>query len=174
MAKNISKAFLAKDSKLKIEQLCTKIATKLGVEFVELEFLKEVRGLVLSIYIDSEEGIDLDKCEKFHKELIANNIDRYDYDFLEVSSLGIDRPIKSRRDFERVAGDMVEVKLFAKVDDKKVYTGNIVDYTNEFVSLNINNTIFNFDLKNVAIIKPIIDVEAEVQAVDFQEDNEGE
>lgn len=156
-------------NRAKFDDICNKIAKMLNIDFVESTWVNELRGFVITAFIDKVDGISLDDCEAFHRELIKVS-DDFDYDFLEVSSLGADRPIKNRRDFERFAGSVVEVKLFVKQDGKKTFLGTITDYTDEYVQINSDTGILKFDLKNVALIKPYIDVESEIEAVELEEE----
>lgn len=160
-----------KQEKEKFDKECKEIADQLNIEFVESTWQKELRGFVITAYIDKAEGISLDDCESFHRQLLKKS-DSFDYDFLEVSSLGADRPIKSYKDFERFAGSSVEVKLFSKVDDNKSFIGTLSDYTDEYVEIEINGAAKKFEHKNVSIIKPYIDVESEVEGVELDQEFE--
>ena len=80
---------------------CQALADKLNLELVDVCLDKEGAGKYLRIYIDKPEGISLDDCEVYHRA-IQPQLEEYDYDFLEVSSPGVDRPLKRERDFEKV------------------------------------------------------------------------
>lgn len=164
------KAVVSKQKKQSFDAICKSIAEELGIEFVESTWENELRGMVITAYIDKENGINLDDCEAFHRQLYKK-ADAFEYDFLEVSSLGADRPIKTRRDFERFAGSVVELKLFTKIEGRKSFIGKIVDFTDDYAELEINEEKHQFDHKNIALIKPYIDVEAEVSEVDLGEEN---
>ena len=101
---------------------CQQLADSMGLELVDVCLDKEGAGKYLRIYLDKPEGLTMDDCEKFHRA-IQPQLEKYDYDFLEVSSPGIDRPLKTPRDYERHLGDEVEVKLFKAVDGVKLFTG---------------------------------------------------
>ncbi|NMD38782.1 MAG: hypothetical protein GYA87_08915 [Christensenellaceae bacterium] len=155
-----------KKTRDEVNRICNIVAQNTNIEFVEATWEREPRGIVLTAFIDKLEGVSLDDCELFHKALQVK-VEKYDYDYLEVSSLGADRPIKNRKDFERFAGEMVEAKLYAKVNGSKIIKGNIVDYNENFVTINVQNNNIEIEMKDIAIIKPVIDVEAEVQALDL-------
>ena len=87
---------------------CQRIAEEMGFELVEVALDKEPTGLYLRIYIDRPEGITLDDCEKYHRAVMPL-VENFEYDFMEVSSPGVDRPLKTDRDFERNIGTEVEV-----------------------------------------------------------------
>ncbi len=168
MAKKTIKLSPVVDKKTReeVDKICNSIANDTGIEFVEATWEREVRGVVLTVFIDKPEGISLDDCELFHKALQLK-VEKYDYDYLEVSSLGADRPIKNYKDFERFAGELVEVKLYAKIDGSKTIQGNIVDFNDNFVTLSIQNNNIDIKREDIAIIKPVIDVETEVQSLDL-------
>ena len=79
-----------------IEGRCAKIAEGMGFELVDVAVEKEPTGRYLRFYIDKPEGISLDDCETYHKA-VRSIADSVDYDFMEVSSPGIDRPLKKDR-----------------------------------------------------------------------------
>ena len=76
-----------------VEPKCQRLADSLGFELVDVSLDKEGAGKYLRIYIDKPEGITLDDCERYHRA-IAPQVEDFDYDFLEVSSPGVDRPLK--------------------------------------------------------------------------------
>ena len=101
---------------------CQALAQRMGLELVDVCLDKESAGKYLRVYLDKPQGLSLDDCENYHRA-IQPQLEQYDYDFLEVSSPGVDRPLKTPRDYERHLGDEVEVKLFKAVNGQKVYTG---------------------------------------------------
>jgi len=76
------------------------LAVRLGYEFVNMELVKTREGRFLRIYLDKPGGITLNDLESYHRKikLMIENIDNIDYDYLEVSSPGIDRPLKRPED----------------------------------------------------------------------------
>ena len=85
----------------------------LGYELVDVEKLP--RGLI-RVTIDKDGGITLDDCEKVSNQLNnAMTVENVDYDRLEVSSPGVDRPLKRPRDFVKFVGQNVHVELFAPI-----------------------------------------------------------
>lgn len=115
------------------------IAQSVGVEIIDAE----VKGYNLTVFIDRDEGIDLDTCEKFHNA-IMEPIDGLDPSFgaaytLNVSSPGVDRPLKTERDFQRVLNKDVEVKLYAPLKGKKLLEGVLVAFDENSVTLKIGD-----------------------------------
>lgn len=85
----------------------------LGYELVDAE--KLARGLI-RVTIDKEGGISLDDCEKVSNQLNALlTVESVDYDRLEVSSPGVERPLKRPKDFVRFTGSLIHVELFTPI-----------------------------------------------------------
>ena len=106
------------------------IAAPLGIEIVDVEW--NDKQTALTVYIETEGGVDLNSCEKFHNA-IMEPIDELDptYDkpyTLNVSSPGLDRPFKTERDFKRNLGGEVEVRLFAPLKGKKLLEGTLTEF----------------------------------------------
>ena len=89
---------------------CQRLADEMGYELVDVCLDKENTGKFLRIYVDRPEGMSLDDCERYHRAIMPL-VESYDFDFLEVSSPGIDRPLKKDRDFERALGHPTKMEL---------------------------------------------------------------
>ena len=148
-----------------VEERAAKVADALSLELVEVVLQKESRGKCLCIYVDKEGGLSLDDCERYHKQL-QPLIEDVDYDFLEVSSPGLDRPIKTLRDFEKNRDALVEVKLFAPQMGSKLHQGLLKMMDDDTVTIEADGESLTFERKAVAIIKPVIILDDE----DFAED----
>ena len=150
-------------SNSEIQEFLQPIAKEVGVEIVEVEF-KLGKNPALTIYIDKDGGVDLDTCEKFHNA-IFDPLDELDPSFdqpytLNVSSLGIDRPFKTDKDFLSHIGTRVEVKLYASIKGKKFYDGILMSYENGQVTLKVDEkNTFTIDLKNIVKMNEYIDFE---------------
>ena len=141
-----------------VTPLCQRLADKMNHELVDAELVKEGPGRYLRIYIDRPGGISLDELEKFHRE-IQPQLDRVDYDFLEVCSPGLDRPLKKDRDFEHALGGKVEVRLFKPVDGKKLFEGALRAWNAETVTIEDASGLRELPRKGVALIKPVIEID---------------
>ncbi len=150
-----------------VEPKCQRLADELGFELVDVCLDKEGAGKYLRIYIDRPEGISLDDCERYHRA-IQPQLESYDYDFLEVSSPGVDRPLKKDRDFERALGSEVEVKLFKAIDGQKVITGVLAGLENGKIVLDTPAGEKRIPRKQAALVKPVVDMEG-VESVDLSE-----
>jgi ribosome maturation factor RimP len=135
-----------------------KYAQPMGIEIVDIEFDEKVNAL--TIFIETEAGVDLDTCEKFHN-VIMEPIDEFDPTFnepyvLNVSSPGLDRPFKTERDFERNVGKEVEMKLFAPLKGKKFIEGFLVAYDENSVTIKTNKEELKIARNKIAKINKAI------------------
>ena len=150
-----------------VEPRCRRLAEEQGLELVDVCLDKESAGKYLRIYIDKPEGVSLDDCERYHRA-IQPQLESYDYDFLEVSSPGVDRPLKKDRDFERAIGQEVEVHLFRAVDGVKLITGNLADFSRDEIVLDTPAGEKRLSRRACALVKPVVDMEG-VENVDLSE-----
>ena len=126
---------------------------------------KENTGSYLRVYIDKPEGISLDDCETYHRAL-QPLVEDYDYDFLEVSSPGADRPLKKDRDFERAIGLEVEVHFFRPVNGAKEMTGTLCAFDKDTFTIVAAGSEVTLERKAASLILPIVDMEG-VEEVDL-------
>ncbi len=100
-----------------------------GLELVDIEYIKEAGQWVLRIYIDNEEGISHEHCSKF-SNAFGEYLDEADIIpssyILEVSSPGLERPLKKPEDFQRFAGREVLIGLYAPLNGQKEYQGELL------------------------------------------------
>ena len=105
-----------------------------GIEIVEIIYRREQQGMVLRLVVDKPEGITIDECEEINNflslELDKQDIIQERY-VLEVSSPGIDRPIKTERDFERAMGKELEITTYERIDDRKAHEGRLLGMDKE-------------------------------------------
>lgn len=119
-----------------IRDCCEPIIENLGYDMVDLEYVKENDNNILRFYIGNAQGITIDDCQKV-SEIIGDKLDELDpikesY-FLEVSSPGIDRPLKTDKDLKRNLGKDVEVSLYKNLDGKKKFTGELIDFNESHI-----------------------------------------
>ncbi len=143
-----------------IQAFLQPIANELEIEIVEVEF-KQGKSPALTVYIDTENGVDLDTCEKFHRA-IDPALDELDPTFggaytLNVSSPGLDRPLKTARDFEKRLGEKVEVKLFAPLKGRKAFEATLVGHDENCITLEENGEVFKLEKNRIAKICLAID-----------------
>lgn len=117
-----------------IEKLTLPIIEDLGLELVDLEYQRESHGWVLRFYLDKEGGITLDECAGASREIAAllDVEDLVDTAYqLEVSSPGLERPLKKLADFQRFAGRKAKIKTLLACDpdgrghSRKTFVGEL-------------------------------------------------
>lgn len=135
-------------------------ADEMQIEIVEVEF-KQGHSPALTVYIDTQTGVDLDTCEKFHRaiDLVLDDLDpTFGAPYtLNVSSLGLDRPLKTARDFEKCMGEKVEIKLYAPLKGKKFLEAVLVGYDENCVSVQDKNETLKLEKSKIAKICRAID-----------------
>ncbi len=146
-----------------IQNALALIADEMQIEIVEVEF-KQGREPALTVYIDIEGGVDLDTCEKFHRA-IDPVLDEVDPTFgapytLNVSSPGLDRPLKTDRDYQKCIGALVEVKLFAPMQGKKLFEAILKGHDENCVYLDNKGEELKLEKSKIAKICRAIDFAA--------------
>lgn len=122
--------------------------TGLGYELVELE--RSAKGGMLRVFIDKPGGITVDDCA-----LVSNHLSRLfavenvAYDRLEVSSPGLDRPLRKAGDFARFAGQKAKLKLRVPVEGQRNFVGVLRETEAGKVGLEVDGRVLVLDLGNV-------------------------
>ncbi len=114
-----------------VQALVQSTVSELGYELIDVEFQKEQTDWILTLYIDSPNGVTVDDCEQVSRavEPLLDEADPITQSyFLSVSSPGIDRPLKKERDFERSLNKEIAVKLYAPQDKKKEFIGTLLRF----------------------------------------------
>ena len=107
---------------MELQKLIEQTAEGLGYELVDFE--TSPRGRLMRIFIDSPNGITVDDCAMVSNQLVrVFEVENVDYDRLEVSSPGLDRALKKPADFERFAGQDVQVRLSMPVANQRNFAG---------------------------------------------------
>lgn len=135
----------------------------LGYEFVGLEHSSNPKNAVLRIYIDREQGIDVDDCARVSRE-VAALLDVEDpisgHYNLEISSPGLDRPLFTVEQFARFAGEEVKVTLFAPEQGRRKFSGRIKAAENEVIQLDLGDAEVAFEFTNIAKARLVPDYDA--------------
>ena len=146
-------------------KLAERITREAGAELIDVELTKEPTGHYLRFYVDKGEGITLDELEAIHRQL-QPLVEDVEYDFMEVSSPGADRPLKTERDFERARGLEVELKTYKPINGAKLFRGELLGLADGRVEMRAGEETLSFDRKDVAIVRPVIEFTEE----DLQDD----
>ncbi len=150
-------------AKRKVEDIVFDLAKPIidrnNFELVEIEYKKEGADWYLRVYIDKEGGITIDDCESVSRELsdLLDEADPIEQSYIfEVSSPGIDRPLKTDRDYEKNNGKLVEVKLFSPLDGKKALEGILKGHNKEIVEIETDGKDIQIEKSSIALIRPLI------------------
>ncbi|MCM1194980.1 MAG: ribosome maturation factor RimP [Firmicutes bacterium] len=137
------------------------IADSFGLEVLEVLYEKKYDGMNLTVIIDKDGGVTIDDCEKLHRAIDEplDDLDPIeDAYILNVSSPGLDRPLKSERDYRRNLNKKILVKLYKPFDGKKSYEGLLVEYDEDTFVLKLKNgNTLKFNKKDTAKVEPIIE-----------------
>ncbi len=119
----------------------------LGYELVDFE--RASKGL-MRVLIDTPDGISVDDCEKVSHHLTRLfEVENFSYERLEVSSPGLDRPVKKLADFERFAGEQVQIKMRMPINGQRNFTGVLRGVKDDKVQLETDNGWVALDLTNL-------------------------
>lgn len=146
-----------------VDALLRPVVEGMGYALEEVEYQKEQGNWVLTLYLTRADGasVDMDDCERVSRavDLVLDEADpiREPY-YLSVSSLGLDRPLKRDRDFQRNLGKRVTAKLYAPLEKKKEYTGVLAAFDGESFTLALaEGRALTIPRKDAAQVKPYIE-----------------
>ena len=145
----------------KTEEILLPIVEEYGFELVDVEYVKEGSNWYLRAYIDKPGGITVDDCEEVSRAL-SDLLDEEDFIsenyILEVSSPGLDRPLKKEKDFARSIGKDVEIRLYKAIDKQKEFTGTLTSYDADSVTITMEDgSERTFEKSEIALIRLAFD-----------------
>jgi len=154
------KGFILDYSKIESQlwTIAEPIVASCGAELVDTEYVKEGGSWYVRIYIDREPPVDHNLCEQV-SELVSDALDNSDpipgsY-YLEISSPGLERPLKRADEFRRYSGRDVLVKLYAPYEGRKEFTGVLQGLEEDNLWVNIDGEKVLFPLEQVAHVRLI-------------------
>ncbi|MCA1040812.1 ribosome maturation factor RimP [Bacillus infantis] len=123
-----------------VEELVTPIVDDLNLELVDIEYVKEGKEWFLRVFIDKEQGVDIEECglvsERLSEKLDELDPIPYNY-FLEVSSPGAERPLKKEKDYKSAIGKNVLIKTYEPIDGEKTFEGKLTQFDGETVTVEV-------------------------------------
>ena len=127
-----------KNTETKVLAIVEPILAEKALELADLEFVKEGPNWYLRIYIDKEGGVTIEDCESVSR-ILEKKLDEKDpieqaY-ILEVSSPGIDRPLKKPEHFQKYIGEIIDIKLYKPLEGKKEYQGELKQFENGVITI---------------------------------------
>lgn len=141
----------------KLEAMLKPTVEEKGFEIVDVEFVKEGPNWYLRVFIDKEGGVSIDDCELVSRaleEVLDKNDPIEQAYFLEISSPGIDRPLKKKEDFIKFNGEIIDIKLYKAFEGSKEYTGKLTAYgEDESVTIETDEKEITFAKKDIASVR---------------------
>ncbi|OGW55026.1 MAG: hypothetical protein A2Y81_04695 [Nitrospirae bacterium RBG_13_43_8] len=138
--------------KKKIIKIAEKVADDQGVELFDLELLGRGK-LLLRVIIDSEEGVSLNDCENFSRSFEAlldvENTIPASYT-LEVSSPGLDRPLRGLEDFKKHVDKLARIITAEKIENQNLFIGRISDVNGNFVKLSVHGRELDIPFEKIS------------------------
>ncbi len=136
-----------------IEAYAESLMDELGLELVEVQFRREGHGWVLRIFIDKEDGVTIDDCTAVSRSISTwlDVEDLIEHAFhLEVSSPGLERPLKNIDDFKRFAGRKARVKIKEPRDERRVFTGILESVQDNEITLIVDENKVHIAFDEIA------------------------
>ena len=132
---------------MEVAKLVETTLTGLGYELVDLEL--SARGL-MRVFIDKPEGISIEDCERVSHQLTRLfTVEGVNFERLEISSPGLDRPIKKQADFVRFRGKKVQLKLRSPLEGRKNFVGVLGELQDGILQLDVDGSLVGIDLSNL-------------------------
>lgn len=142
----------------RVYELIYKTIQELGYELYDVEYLKEGKEYHLCIYIEKDGTMDINDCEKVNNAiepiLDEKDLIKEQY-FLEVSSSGLEKKLRKVEHYKKQIGNKIEVKLFTKVDDKKVIEGILTKVESDYIVLKENEKEIEITFEQIASAKSV-------------------
>ncbi|GGC90117.1 ribosome maturation factor RimP [Thalassobacillus devorans] len=120
------------------EELVQPVLEEMNLELVDVEFKKEGKNWFLRVFVDKENGVDIEECGYVSEQLSEklDDVDPIEFPyFLEVASPGAERPLKNKEAFEKNVGRRVHVKLYEPMSGEKEFEGDLTSFDNEVATI---------------------------------------
>jgi ribosome maturation factor RimP len=136
----------------KVTQLIEPVLEEMGFELVDVEYRSERGRWILRIYADSEGGITVDDCARLSRQ-VGNLIDvkeviAHEY-VLEVSSPGLNRPLKKERDFLQSIDKKIKVRTISPVDGRSRFTGYLRKIHEDTLHIEVDGNLVALPLRSI-------------------------
>jgi ribosome maturation factor RimP len=133
---------------METKELIERTVVGLGYEFVDLELSN--RGRFVRVVIDKAGGVSVDDCAEVSRQLSrVFEVESFDYDRLEISSPGLDRPLKKAADFVRFAGQIAQLRLRVPHEGRRTLTGVLRELRNGVLGLEVEGRLVSIALDNL-------------------------
>ncbi len=131
------------------------------IKLVEVEYTKKPDGMHLVVYIDKRGGVSIYDCVKVN-DLIDPVIDELNPTddkpyVLDISSYGLDKPLKYDWQFKNYTNELVDVKLYRKLDGRKQFTAKLIDHDEKSTQFELDSEVVTISNVDIAYITPYIE-----------------
>ena len=126
----------------KVFEAAAPLTEALNIELVDVEYVRENQARILRLYIDKPNGVTVEDCATVSRMIdpvIDHELGLKTHDYLEVSSPGLQRILKTERDFKRYEGEWVEVTLYRALDVRRKYQGVLGPYASDQVVIRLED-----------------------------------
>ncbi len=147
----------------RVEKKVENLLTEGDYDLVAVEYVKEGSERVLRVLIENKEGeLDLDDCARLSHRL-SDWLDEEDFIsesyILEISSPGVERPLRGRDDFQRFSGESVYIKTYAPIRGEKEFTGKLLGLEKDLVRLELaEDEVVELPFKSIAAARLNLDI----------------
>lgn len=131
-----------------LEKLLELTLNGMGYELVEVEQLSHNK--LIRVFVDKEGGITIDDCVAISNHLSRLlAVENIDYGRLEVSSPGLDRPLRKESDFVRFVGEVIKLKLRVPILGQRNFVGVLREVNDGILKLEVEGKLFDLDMRNI-------------------------
>jgi ribosome maturation factor RimP len=136
-----------------VEEIVEPIVSAEGLELVDVQYKKEGKNWYLRVFIDKEGGITVEDCQKISGQIgdliEIENIISSEH-IMEVSSPGLDRPLKTEKDFLRFKNKKIQASTFSPIDGQRNFKGSIADFVDNTLHLQTQKGLVKILADNIA------------------------
>ena len=140
----------------RVKELIAPYLKEKGIELVDMIYRREQGGMTLRVLADTPQGITVAECEalnNYMSELLDKENVVEEHYLLEISSPGLDRPMKTDRDFERSLDRAIEVTTYEPVDGRKTHEGRLIGLDKENIVIETGGVSIVIPKKSIAVAR---------------------
>ncbi|SFR01697.1 ribosome maturation factor RimP [Desulfoscipio geothermicus] len=139
-----------------VEKIVASPIAELGMELVDIEYVKEGGRWFLRVFIDKPGGVGLEDCQRVSESIdpLLDATDPIPHSYtLEVSSPGLNRPLKKLADFERFTGEKISLTTYVPVENRRKFKGKLIAASNHAVTLDVDGNSVVIPMEQVAFAR---------------------
>lgn len=129
------------------------VLAEMDIELVDIQYIKEGGRWFLRVFIDKPGGIGLEDCQNVSHSIdpLLDEKDPIPHPYtLEVSSPGLDRPLKKLADFKRFIGEMINLATFVPVENRRKFKGKLIEANEYSVTLEVDGNSISISMEQIA------------------------